>query len=1138
MNPTRFDTSANISIGKHTFTKAFQSLLEESIVYEGPLIGRKFNESSADLNLSSARAALFSSVKNKTFDQGWRQEIVKKSMSFSQNNSQLSNNIFSHNRLRNLSNLKTADHCFPGIVSRKPSLPPHQESVSSAIFNSPKMLPPTKNYSKKKPRKFEDPLSKSKKHETLMRAKEFMESLKSSKKKENRDKKRNEFKEIRVEAKKSPRKQQALPSESDKRSPRKHQGLPSDGHKNKNSLVSTNDLHSKVISNYQGRNLRSSVPGAAKSATAKSPVVSHKRKRELRDSSPKPSLKKQKKENANKNPTKANSNTPQNDPLTSRVHKKPLTRSQTKRLEKERAMGKLIQKNPSPKKKGSRSKSAQRYLDAWIVYQEEGEFFIKGHVKDGRPSDYWRSTPIIKRISSYVLETLSGTICHVSGAPHEATMLSKGYSKYVIKQFEYGFPFGWKSILGMNSNMRKSTENLAKPKESNTRSSAVRNPVKKPKVSDQQPPPSTQKPSTSTGVQSKPLLKVSPSDDISCLSDDSELTEFDTTGTDMIKLLEVRSSNKATSNQQSNNPTRIAADSVNYFGKPTGFLQPKVSILKAYKTRQPAVSKSSQDPSNRGKQQASQPIDIDSSESSDNSSSDDEYSTNKRKKYSKRGSRRKSSTKTAVTEDELKKKANWTDKEVEKLKSAVAEYPQNDPKLWSKVAQKVHRTIAECQSKYNECKPVSGKSPKNKSPVKKPKVSDQRPPPSPQKPSTSAGVQSKPLLEPSPSDDISYLSDDSQLTEMGSTAADLINLMDAARRVSNNRTKSAEIINCFGEQTEFARSKVSRLKQDNTHQTAVSKSSQSRSHHGKQQRSHMSKPITEEPSETDSSECYSSSSSGEEYSETEKLKRKSSAKTHSKRPPKQSTQQSKKSSLKRGQVEERPGGTKNKNNERAPWTDKEVEKLKSAVANYPQNDPKLWSKVARKMQRTIADCKSKYNECKAVSGKSPKNIKAVSSVDTASHQNEDIFFSTEDKRKNPQDFPYVAMDNLEDLFDDLCAKTPRASSESSNPLSTGKFFITPVSERHTPVSSYSEMEVKINSDDATRCVKDFKRNQKKGAGRLKLINKQLNLQNMAGPRQTFNLATQLNKLNDIPTVKENSADDSEELLYFSDGDID
>ncbi|CAE1332340.1 unnamed protein product [Acanthosepion pharaonis] len=231
------------------------------------------------------------------------------------------------------------------------------------------------------------------------------------------------------------------------------------------------------------------------------------------------------------------------------------------------------------------------------------------------------------------------------------------------------------------------------------------------------------------------------------------------------------------------------------------------------------------------------------------------------------------------------------------------------------------------------------------------------------------------------------------------------------------------------------------------------------------------------------------------------------------------------------------------------WTNEEVKKLLTAMSTVPKTDRNFWKKVARKVGRSAEECTNYYCSCdlssldwkdlkkKDEKKEVPNIIKRKNlHIYDVSDSYEDDLFESENFLGNTKKIRLNEDCHLDDIFADLSVKTPSVSDQNFHtPMS--KFFLTPVSERQTPASSFSDGDIKIDWDNADRCVKEFKKQQKKGAGRLKMPKKLAELKSEFKPKslQLGNIVDELNKINNIPkkSDKEDEAEDSNTNLYFS-----
>lgn len=231
------------------------------------------------------------------------------------------------------------------------------------------------------------------------------------------------------------------------------------------------------------------------------------------------------------------------------------------------------------------------------------------------------------------------------------------------------------------------------------------------------------------------------------------------------------------------------------------------------------------------------------------------------------------------------------------------------------------------------------------------------------------------------------------------------------------------------------------------------------------------------------------------------------------------------------------------------WTNEEVKKLLTAMSTVPKTDRNFWKKVARKVGRSAEECTNYYCSCdlssldwkdlkkKDEKKEVPNIIKRKNlHIYDVSDSYEDDLFESENFLGNTKKIRLNEDCHLDDIFADLSVKTPSLSDQNFHtPMS--KFFLTPVSERQTPASSFSDGDIKIDWDNADRCVKEFKKQQKKGAGRLKMPKKLAELKSEFKPKslQLGSIVDELNKINNIPkkSDKEDEAEDSNINLYFS-----
>ncbi|XP_029639214.1 mis18-binding protein 1 isoform X1 [Octopus sinensis] len=1059
MNPRHFNMSASNSfMQKHTVDKAFQSLLEESVIYEGPIIHKRYLSNRPDLNLSSARVDLFSSVKNKTFDMGWRQEVAKKSMSFSQNQSHMSSFQTNHSSWRNVSNSHNVGNHTTRVVSKKPTLSPHQESPSVLRKKSPakissfKMPPPKNNPSfrihQHDAKRLEKHLSETSKHNLRSQARDLVTNLQP----------RVLVKDVRKSGKTSPKKQRA----SDDAKKTKHRSPQAtkdakDLHKRppqKKNLVQSMQSH-EMVSDIQKQKLRSFAANqkgkynsestaSSETSSSEDPAVSNKRKR----SSPikslaEPNPKRQKVPHVKKPDPKAQ----KSETLTTKPNTKlqiPVRRS----LRTEQKEQSSVPKSKSPSKPLPKSTTVERFLDKWIAYEDKNEIFIKGHIKDGSPNTFWRSTPVVRRIENYVLETQSGTNCIISGSPYKSAMLSKGYTQDIINYFKNGFPINWKSLLQRNlPSNSKTTEKNQKLDEERPRKLHDRVAKNLKAIENKTPTPETASTSAENDIPSeKPLQEESSlSDEISNCSDDDELTEMESTATDLLKLLEFRDKNNVFTCHLNNIENSSGSrNSNNYFVKSKNVPQ------------QNGYAENDKSKGRHG-----------SSRSQHKKQTTDKELTMKKQQTVEASLDSESSEESGLSDSDYKDKPKRN--RVEKRKPASP----------SKTRQS--------SLKRKHLSPTKGVSPKKQ----KPHNPRSRKSSSPSKKNTKTRVSASSNANTRSTNDESTSEYDAVPVTKG--------VSPKKQKPHNRRSRKSS----------------SPSKKNTKTRVRASSNANTRSTNDESTSEYDAVSVTK--SNKPSKKPGRDSSSRNKTKETSTKSRKSTA-------------------------EKKKEGI---------WSDTEMKTMRRAMNKLSALDPKFWSKVAQKVGKSATECRNQYYnhglqpEKEAQTAKTKKSRKPPepeadeNEAEDPEDDFDDDLFESENVRKKTKNLNFNPEDKLEDIFGDLCAFTPRPSSDPNFQSSMSKFFLTPVSERHTPASSFSDLEVKIDWDNATHCIKNFKKNQKKGAGRLKMINKKLDLQNLQGPKKvkSLDLVAELNKLNDIPMKpKANAVEDSDHLSYFSDSD--
>ncbi|XP_014783604.1 uncharacterized protein LOC106878782 [Octopus bimaculoides] len=855
MDPRHFNMSANTSfMQKHTVDKAFQSLLEESVIFEGPIIHKKFLPNRPDLNLSSARADLFSSVKNKTFDMGWRQEVAKKSMSFSQNQSHMSSFRANHSSWRNVSHSHNVGNHITRVVSKRPTLSPHKESPSvskkksPAKFSSFKVPPPRKHPSlrilQRDARRLEKHLSETKEHNLRSRARDLVTNLqppmlvkdvrKAGKTTQNKQRASDEAKKTKHRSPRATKDAKDLP----KQTPQKKNLVQNMQSQEMVNSIQKRKLRSFIVNQKDKCNAQSASSSKTAAAASEVPAISNKRKRNSHKKSlTEPIPKRQKVQHVKKPDPKAQKPDPKAqkpdpkaqkpdpkaqkpDPKAQKsetLTKKPNTRLQisqtrTSRTEQKRQLS--APKSKLPSKPLPKSNTSERFLDKWIVYQDENETFIKGHVKDCSPNTFWRSTPVVRRIENYVLETQSGTNCIISGPPYASAMLSKGYTQDIINCFQNGFPVDWRSVLKGNfPSNSKITEKNHKLDEERPRKlrDRVTNNLKT--IENNVPTPETASTSAENDVPSEePLQEESSfSDEISDATDDDELTEMESTANDLLKLLEFRHENNALTRHPNNvESSAVSRDSnncvksknapqqnvytennkskgrhgssrsqhkqitdkesnikkqqtvetcldsesseesslsaINFNDRPKRNSVPKRKTASLSKTSQSSLkrkrisptkgvspkkqkshnpeSRKSQSPSKKSTSKASKNgankvgnsktraraiSNVDTQSRNDELSSEyDAVPVTKSNKPSKKSGKDSSSqNKTKETRNkstkstaDKKKEGIWSDTKLKDMKRAMSKLSVSDPMFWSKVAQKVGKSVTECKNQY------------------------------------------------------------------------------------------------------------------------------------------------------------------------------------------------------------------------------------------------------------------------------------------------------------------------------------------------------------------------------------------------------------------------------------------------------
>eukprot|EP00058_Branchiostoma_floridae_P011647 XP_002597135.1 hypothetical protein BRAFLDRAFT_121299 [Branchiostoma floridae] len=104
---------------------------------------------------------------------------------------------------------------------------------------------------------------------------------------------------------------------------------------------------------------------------------------------------------------------------------------------------------PNPKKDTAVKPFKEHILYDWFIkpMRKSTDIVVEGHRKQDPEHQYWHSTAIVKRVTSRMVVTGSGTVYRLRGFIDRSMVLEQGFHAKVARAFKMGFPENWKEVL-------------------------------------------------------------------------------------------------------------------------------------------------------------------------------------------------------------------------------------------------------------------------------------------------------------------------------------------------------------------------------------------------------------------------------------------------------------------------------------------------------------------------------------------------------------------------------------------------------------------------------------------------------------------------------------------------------------------
>ncbi|XP_035682277.1 protein bfr2-like [Branchiostoma floridae] len=104
---------------------------------------------------------------------------------------------------------------------------------------------------------------------------------------------------------------------------------------------------------------------------------------------------------------------------------------------------------PNPKKDTAVKPFKEHILYDWFIkpMRKSTDIVVEGHRKQDPEHQYWHSTAIVKRVTSRMVVTGSGTVYRLRGFIDRSMVLEQGFHAKIAKAFKTGFPENWKEVL-------------------------------------------------------------------------------------------------------------------------------------------------------------------------------------------------------------------------------------------------------------------------------------------------------------------------------------------------------------------------------------------------------------------------------------------------------------------------------------------------------------------------------------------------------------------------------------------------------------------------------------------------------------------------------------------------------------------